>query len=125
MRVLAEGEFDAEDDQYDGVEEEEEVDDGVDIVREDQQKLRFDSIANQIGSLSADAIQIAQSMAAESDVESRDGDRADDSNDDEADGSSSDSELGDSGLMCWPAGCFRSKRLKKRLKHTRSGQCQR
>jgi len=49
FRVLPEGEWDAEDELADGVEEEEELDDGEDILREGQQDIVFNSAASAIG----------------------------------------------------------------------------
>jgi hypothetical protein len=63
FRSLMDGEFDAEDSQVDGVEEEEELDDGQDVLREGQQEKFFNSAAAALGSMSADAVFIAQSMA--------------------------------------------------------------
>jgi hypothetical protein len=83
FRTLMDGEFDAEDSQVDGVEEEQELDDGQDVLREGQQEQFFNSAASELGSMSADAVYIAQTAAmADSDASA-----AEDGSDQGADGS--------------------------------------
>ena len=96
-RAIPAGECDAVDEQCDGVREEEELDSGNEEVRENQQQMKFDSVAKKIGDLTKSAADcfIASALAVNGDgggpseSGASDSDNDENSDDDEADLSSS------------------------------------
>jgi hypothetical protein len=89
FRTLMDGEFDAEDSQADGVVEEQELDDGQDVLREGQQEQFFNAAASELGSMSADAVYIAQTVAM-ADAEASDPEEGSDHGEDDSEDSSHD-----------------------------------
>ena len=62
-RALPEGEFDADDELFDGVMEEEEVDDGSDELRHNQQQIKYDALESQIAERTKSAAKFAVAAA--------------------------------------------------------------
>lgn len=91
-RAIPVGEYDAVDEQCDGVCEEEELDSGGEEVRSNQQQMKFDAVAGKIGELTKAAAQcvISAALAVSSAT------APEEKNDDERSDSASESESSDS-----------------------------
>ena len=103
VRLDPEGEWEAEDEQVDGVEEEEELDSGGEELREGQQEAKFNAVADEIGNMQDDAVFIAESIAAgtfENDADDEDGPQPDDAPDDSDASSSERSSIAQPLIAC-------------------------
>ena len=94
MRVLPTGEYDAEDEQVDGVQEEETIDSGNEEIRSGQGQIKFKSLANKIGEASKNAVYFAVALAEEEQKGGADHNATDDEDDEESNSSSDESEHG-------------------------------
>ena len=63
VRTAPDGEYDVSDEEEEGIEEHEELDDGEECLRADQQQVKFDQVATDIGDAFRDAVFMAEAMA--------------------------------------------------------------
>ena len=92
-RVNPKGEYDAEDEQVDGVEEET-IDSGNEDIRSGQGAIKFNSLANKIGEASSNAVYFAVAMAEEIQKRSEAHSEHGDEDDEDSNTSSDESEQG-------------------------------
>ena len=94
-RVLPKGEYDAEDEQVDGVQEEDTIDSGNEEIIFLQGEIKFNSLANKIGEAGGkSAVYFAVSLAEEEERGGADHNASDDEDDEESSGSSDKCEHG-------------------------------
>lgn len=107
VRKAPEGEFEVSDEEEEGIEELEELDDGEECLRAEQQQMKYNQVATGIGDAFRDAVFMAEAMAnpggrkdGASDGDSGDGDTDEEDDDNESSSSASHTEDdGDPGLV--------------------------